>query len=61
MVFIKLFANQFGLTEKQAFLYLDTHKGFDFVDKHYEVIHTLDFSLAINDVQDVCRANGGML
>ena len=61
MVFVKLFADRFGLTEKQAFNYLDAHKGFDFVDRHYEAIHTLDFSYAIADVQEVCRANGGAL
>jgi hypothetical protein len=61
MVFVKLFADRFGLTEKQAFNYLDAHKGLDFVDRHYEAIHTLDFSYAIADVQEVCRANGGAL
>lgn len=61
MVFVKLFANKFGLSERQAFNYLDAHRGFDFVDKHYEAIHTLDFEYAIADVQEVCRANGGAL
>ena len=61
MVFVKLFADRFGLSEKQAFNYLDAHKGFAFVDKHYEAIHTLDFAYAIADVQEVCRANGGKL
>lgn len=57
MVFVKMFANRFGLSEKQAFNYLDAHKGFAFVSKHYDAIHTLDFSYAIDDVQEVCRAN----
>lgn len=61
MVFVKLFANKFGLSERVAFNYLDVHKGLDFVDKHYEAIHTLDFAYAIADVQEVCRANGGAL
>lgn len=61
MVFVKLFANKFGLSERQAFNYLDVHRGFDFVDRHYEAIHTLDFEYAIADVQEVCRANGGAL
>ena len=29
MVFVKMFADHFGLSEKQAFNYLDAHKGFD--------------------------------
>lgn len=61
MIFVKMFANHFNLSEKQAFNYLDAHKGFAFVDKHYEAIHTLDFDYVISDVQDVCRANGGLL
>lgn len=61
MIFVKMFADRFNLNEKQAFNYLDAHKGFAFVDKHYEAIHTLDFEYAIADVQDVCRANGGLL
>ena len=39
----------------------DAHKGFTFVNKHYEAIHTLDFTYAIRDVQEVCRTNGGLL
>lgn len=61
MVFIKLFAAKFNLSEKQAFNYLDAHKGFEFVEKHYEAIHTIDFAYAISDVQEVCRLNGGGL
>lgn len=61
LVFVKLFADKFDLSEKQAFNYLDAHKGFDFVDRHYEAIHTLDFEYAIANIQEVCRANGGAL
>ena len=61
MVFIRMFADHFGLNEKQAFNYLDRHQGMAFVRKHYDVIHTLDFDYAIQDVQEVCQANGGKL
>lgn len=61
MVFVKMFADHFGLTEKQAFNYLDRHKGLEFVRNHYDVIHTLDFDYAIDDVQEVCQFNGGRL
>ena len=61
MVFVKMFADKFGLTERQAFNYLDAHKGFAFVDKHYDAIHTMDFAYAIQDVQEVCQAYGGRL
>ena len=41
MVFVKMFADRMGLSEKQAFNYLDSHKGMAFVREHYNVIHTL--------------------
>lgn len=59
--FIKMFANRFQLSEEEAFNYLDAYKGIEFLEKHYEAIHTLDFEYVISDVQDVCRNNGGML
>ena len=61
MVFVKMFADRMGLSEKQAFNYLDSHKGMAFVREHYNVIHTLDFDYAIDDVLDVCKMNGGRL
>ena len=61
MVFVKMFADRFGISEKQAFNYLDVHKGFSFVREHYDVIHTLDFDYAIDDVLEVCKMNGGRL
>ena len=61
MVFVKMFADRFGISEKQAFNYLDVHKGFSFVREHYDVIHTLDFDYAIDDVLEGCQMNGGRL
>ena len=61
MVFVKMFADRLGISEKQAFNYLDVHKGFSFVREHYDVIHTLDFDYAIDDVLEVCQMNGGRL
>ena len=40
---------------------MDVHKGFAFVRDHYDVIHTLDFDYAIDDVLEVCQMNGGRL
>ena len=61
MYIVRMFAEHFGLNEKQAFNYLDRHKGLAFVRDHYEVMHTLDFDYAIQDVQEVCQMNGGRL
>ena len=61
MIFIKMFADSAAISEKQAFNYLDRHKGIEFVWDHYDVIHTLDLDYAIEDIRKVCRANGGTL
>ena len=61
MIFIKMFADSTSMSEKQAFNYLDRHKGIEFVRDHYDVIHTLDFDYAIEDIRKVCRANGGRI
>ena len=59
MVFVKMFADRMGLSEKQAFNYLDLHKGLSFVREHYNVIHTWDFDYAIDDVLEIsAKANG---
>ena len=50
MIFIKMFADSADISEKQAFNYLDRHKGIEFVRDHYDVIHTLDFDYAIEDI-----------
>ena len=61
MIFVHMFAESLGLTEKQAFNYLDRHQGFQFVRDHYDVIHTLDFDYAIEEIKEVCQAHGGRL
>ena len=55
------FAKRFGLTEKQAYRYIRMHKGVAFLEQHYGIIHTLDFSEAVDSVALYCRRNGGKL
>ena len=55
------FAKRFGLTEKQAYRYIRMHKGVAFVEQNYGIIHTLDFSEAVDSVAVYCRRNGGRL
>ena len=61
MFFVKMFEGKFAPIKRKAFNYLDAHKGFTFVDKHYDAIHTMDFTYAIQDVKEVCQAYGGRL
>ena len=39
----------------------DRKFSFAFLRDHYDVIHTLDFDYAIDDVLEVCQMNGGRL
>ena len=55
------FAKRYGLTEIQAYRYIRTHKGVTFLEQNYGIIHTLDFSEAVDSVALYCRRNGGKL
>lgn len=55
------FAAAYKLKQKQAFNYLHRFKGIQFLQKHYEVLHTQSFEDVIEDLSTVCRNNGGQL
>ncbi|ROT11262.1 DUF3791 domain-containing protein [Muribaculum intestinale] len=55
------FAKRFGLSDKQAYNYIKFHRGVDFIEENYGIIHTLDFNEAIESVAAYCRRSGGEL
>jgi len=55
------FATKFGLTDKQAYNYIRRHQGILFIEKNYDIIHTLDFKEAVDSVATYCRRYGGEL
>ena len=55
------FADAFGLDCQKSFDYLDKYCGMDFLMKCYEAEHTVSFADAVEDLQRVCRRNGGRL
>ena len=55
------FASKFNLTEKQAYRYINFHKGLNFIEENYGIIHTLDFNEAVDSDAIFCRKNGGEL
>ena len=55
------FAKAFGLDNQKSFDYLDKYRGMDFLAKCYESEHTVSFSDAVDDLQRVCRRNGGRI
>lgn len=55
------FSKRFGLSEKQAYNYINAHKGIAFIEQHYGIMHTLDFNEAVESVALYCRKTGGLL
>ena len=61
VVCVNEFADRFSLDVKTAFKYLYDYGGIDFLQEHYEAEHTLSFDEAVEDLQLVCKNNGGDL
>ena len=55
------FAAMHSLTNAQSYRYLNRHKGLDFIEKYYEVEHTLPFDDVLTDLTAYCRRHGGAL
>lgn len=61
VVCVNEFASKFGLSEKEAFDYLQCYKGIAFIKDHYEIQHCLSMEDTIDDLVVVCKNNGGLL
>lgn len=55
------FSKRYGLTEKQAYRYIRIHKGIAFIEEYYDIMHTLSFEDAVDEVALYCRKSGGIL
>ena len=55
------FAATYRIKQKQAFNYLHRFKGIDFLEKHYDFMHTQSFEDVVEDLALICRRNGGQL
>lgn len=55
------FSRTYQLKQKQAFNYLRRFKGLDFLEKHYNIMHTQSFEDVIESLIIVCQRNGGQL
>lgn len=58
---ISEFANRHSLTLPQSYRYLKRYKGIYFIDKFYNVNHTLSFETVVDDVTQYCHRQGGGL
>ncbi|MDR0461576.1 MAG: DUF3791 domain-containing protein [Nitrososphaerota archaeon] len=61
MLCIKKFANEFNLSFIETYRYLENYGGLQFIINHYEIEHTLSINDAIDDMQAICRKNGGLI
>ena len=61
IIFIQEFGNRHSLTMRQAFNYLRRFKGIDFLERHYNVVHTQSFKSMVQDITEYCHRQGGML
>jgi len=55
------FAERFDMDSKAAYSFLAQYGGIDFLMEHYEIEHTLNLDEAIDDLETICRQNGGVL
>lgn len=55
------FAERFDLSNSQAYSYLRRFTGIDFLFDYYEAEHLLSIEDAVDDLQLICKREGGHL
>lgn len=55
------FAVRHNLSDRQSYRYISFHNGISFIKENYGIMHTLDFSEAVDSVALFCRKSGGVL
>ncbi len=55
------FSRRYDLSIKEAFQYLFRYEGIAFIKENYDIEHTLDFETILEDLEILCRKNGGTL
>jgi hypothetical protein len=58
---ISEFAAKHNISTKQSYNYLAKYKGMLFLEKFYNVNHTLSFNDMVDDLTLLCKNNGGNL
>ena len=61
VVCVNEFARKHSLDSRSAFFYLYEHNGIDFIKENYDIEHTLSLDEAVDDLEIICRNNGGVL
>ncbi len=55
------FASAHSLSNAQAYRYLERFKGLDFLNRFYNVEHTIPFEDVVEDLTTYCHRKGGGL
>lgn len=61
VIVISEFSRKHGIHEHQAFNYLDTYGGIDYLMNNYSLIRCESVENTIKDLEEICRREGGML
>lgn len=61
VIFILEFGHKYGMSMKEAFDYLSHFKAIDFIDRHYDYVHTQSFTSMVSDMAEYCHQKGGTL
>jgi len=60
VICISDFAERFEMDSNAAYRFLSRYGGIDFLVRHYEAEHTLSLDDAVDDLEAICRQNGGI-
>lgn len=55
------FSKRHDIAELAAFQYLRNFSGINFINECYASLHTDNLEYALNDIDAICRRNGGRL
>ena len=55
------FARATNMETQEAFKYLETYGGIDFLFDHYDTEHLLSFDDAVEDLKLITQRSGGLL
>ena len=61
IILVRMFAQRFGLSDRQAFNYLFDYRGIELLEKCYDAFHTLSYEDVVEDVAQYCHKQGGYL
>lgn len=53
------FSIRYNLSNQAAYSYLRRFSGIEFLLKHYEAMHCLSIEEVVEDLQILCKRNGG--